>query len=514
MFCCISNRIPHEPVVSRTSGCLYERSLIEKYIEEHARCPVTGEPLRKDDLIAVRATPLSGTTVVNAQVACETIPGMLAKLHSQWDAVMLEQFSLRQQLTQTQQELAHAIHQYEAACRVIATFIKDGGTTGFSHLDAEVEKAGAPPSGGPEDRGGTNALLPESVKRDLSEYDGIQRAKRKTRLPPPSLASEQHIRDMVEEGSIDLGRIPRAVAFAMEGNIFVAFEDAVIACCDVRSSSVKTVGLGHEGAVRHIVTYGAEGNSDLTGNSSLCVVSGSDDATLRLWKCDAETLVCQGIVRQHRSGIVGLSKVVAGHILVSASATDIGLVDITRMDSISSVAASAEGLSGITCLGVHPYGSLAAVGVEGAGFCIWNTSEMCLDTSVSLEVGGSDVCAVAFNADCFTLATGLRSGGALLWDLRKLSCPMYEIQPMDARGASPLPDEVLSTVLFDDYGKYLAVGGRGVRLFDWSTLQERREPLSTLSAGSQLVTDVCWGVDALTLVSCSVDGKLKIYGSA
>ncbi|ORC83402.1 uncharacterized protein TM35_000721050 [Trypanosoma theileri] len=486
----MSNRVPHEPVVSRISGCLYERSLIEKYISEHGRCPITGEPLQKEDLITVRPTTLTGSPPSG-----ETIPALLTKLHSQWDAIMLEQFSMRQQLAQTQQELAHALHQYEAACRVIATFIKDRGVG---------ETQSGEPTEGQTARDNGNPALPEAVLKDMGEYDTVQRAKRKTRLPPSKLASEQNVRDFVEDGSVDVGKTAWTVTRVSDKSVFIGLDDATVIHYDLADGRICGTGLGHERAVRHIVPCCSAGVVRL--------VSASDDATLRLWSCESDMLLCQGVLRQHNGGIIGLGSVIADHLLLSASAAGVGLADINSMESVAFTTATAEDLSALTCLGVHPYGSLAALGTKSSGFCIWNTQQMCVDTTISLSDEG-DVCSIAFNADCFTLATALSGGKTLLWDLRKMSAPLHEIPPSttaEATSASMSGD--VPVVAFDDYGKYLAVGGHEVRVFDWT--MSPQQALSTLNSHLQPVTGLCWGEDARSLVSCSMDKTVKFYGSA
>lgn len=50
----VSGEVPQIPVVSVKSGHLFEKSLIEKYIEEHHKCPVTGADLESEDLVEVK----------------------------------------------------------------------------------------------------------------------------------------------------------------------------------------------------------------------------------------------------------------------------------------------------------------------------------------------------------------------------------------------------------------------------------------------------------------------------
>ncbi|KEG11564.1 putative WD-repeat protein [Trypanosoma grayi] len=139
---------------------------------------------------------------------------------------------------------------------------------------------------------------------------------------------------------------------------------------------------------------------------------------------------------------------------------------------------------------------------------------MCVDTTVELPDGG-EVCNIAFSADCFTLATGLRTGRVLLWDLRKMSGPLHEIPSptsISTNNTTSTGPRESPVVAFDGYGKYLAVAGRDIRLFNWAV--EPQQPLCTLSSHVQPVTSVCWGENALSLISCSTDRTVKLYGSA
>lgn len=54
-----------------------------------------------------------------------SIPGLLRTLQTQWDAQMLETFTLKKQLHAAREELTHSLYQNDAACRVIARLIKE-----------------------------------------------------------------------------------------------------------------------------------------------------------------------------------------------------------------------------------------------------------------------------------------------------------------------------------------------------------------------------------------------------
>ncbi len=121
MFCAISGNVPEEPVVSKASGHVFEKRLIEKYVQETGKCPVTQAELSLDDLL-----PLAAAKAVKPRATPATsIPGLLGLFHDEWDALMLETHTLRQGLHASRQELSHALYQHDAACRVIARLMRE-----------------------------------------------------------------------------------------------------------------------------------------------------------------------------------------------------------------------------------------------------------------------------------------------------------------------------------------------------------------------------------------------------
>merc|ERR1712227_445598 len=120
-LCGISGETPEHPVVSPVSGAVFEKRLIEKWIQENGSDPVNDQPLDTDQLIEIKAESLVRPKAPNHT----SIPALLKALQDEWDSVMANSYSIRQTLTTTRQELSHALYQHDAACRVIARLQKE-----------------------------------------------------------------------------------------------------------------------------------------------------------------------------------------------------------------------------------------------------------------------------------------------------------------------------------------------------------------------------------------------------
>lgn len=117
----VSGEAPEEPVVSKKTGTVFEKRLIEKYIEENGKDPITGDELDLEDLL-----PIKTARVVRPRPPTLTsIPALLSTFQNEWDALALETFKLKQQLSQTRDELANALYQHDAAVRVIARLTRE-----------------------------------------------------------------------------------------------------------------------------------------------------------------------------------------------------------------------------------------------------------------------------------------------------------------------------------------------------------------------------------------------------
>merc|ERR1712187_248976 len=102
-------------------GLLFEKRLIEKLIRETGKCPISKENISPDDLIPIKKHKF----LRPRDAPAASIPGLLSLFRNEWDAIVLENYQLKQQLTLNRQELAHALYQHDAATLVISRLIKE-----------------------------------------------------------------------------------------------------------------------------------------------------------------------------------------------------------------------------------------------------------------------------------------------------------------------------------------------------------------------------------------------------
>lgn len=89
--CSLSGEHIETPVVSKLSGHLFEKRLIEKHIESTSTCPITGRPMSHEDLVHIKVHPVQRPRPLTAT----SVPQLLSLMQNEWDALLLEQFQLK-----------------------------------------------------------------------------------------------------------------------------------------------------------------------------------------------------------------------------------------------------------------------------------------------------------------------------------------------------------------------------------------------------------------------------------
>ena len=192
----VSGVAPEEPVFCTKTGYLYEKRLIIKHIEQQGRDPITNEEISAADLVVAK----SNAAIKPRPVSATSVSGMLHALGSEWDALMLETFGLRQALESTRQELSQALYQHDAACRVIARLVKERDQARASLAAAhttlaqrsassggDVDMAGTAPSGADAPPAGISAAALAAMN---DKYKELTKARRKRAVPPGTAAPE------------------------------------------------------------------------------------------------------------------------------------------------------------------------------------------------------------------------------------------------------------------------------------------------------------------------------------
>jgi pre-mRNA-processing factor 19 len=136
--CSLSGNLCEEPVITK-EGYIFEQRLIEKVIETSGKCPITGNVLTKSDLIPVKSEIFKKPRTVGNT----SVPGMFNDLQHEWENVILETYNNKKQLEDAKQELSHALYRYDAACRVIASLMKerDNARDELLSLSGQVEES-------------------------------------------------------------------------------------------------------------------------------------------------------------------------------------------------------------------------------------------------------------------------------------------------------------------------------------------------------------------------------------
>ena len=411
-----------------------------------------------------------------------SVPGLLSAFHNEWDALMLETYSLRKELQTTRQELSHALYQHDAACRVIARMMKERD---------DAREALASIKGGSK-RGVEEVAEPESKKKRsgipaeiVSKLEDVAKdlsGPRKKRTVSSTLASTDDIGEYnallthavhkTTSGGIN------AVTFKPDNDniIATAGNDSTVAIFDKSTSQRVQQLSGHSKKVHDVKFVGDD------------ILSAGADKIVKLWGADGKD---KAVFSEHTGDVTSISVHPSNMYFVSTSLDKTwGFHDVTTASCITLVNDDTD--SAISCGSFHPDGVILGMGTKDSTVKLWDAK----DARKLLQLDGHrhEITGLSFSENGYYLATSAKDG-VKVWDLRK-SKIVHDIECTDAH-----------SVAFDHSGSYLAVGGRVAQIYQvkgkWDMLKEFSVPKSARA--------VAFGGDARSLAVGSTDHNLRIF---
>ncbi|CAM9451744.1 unnamed protein product [Ectocarpus fasciculatus] len=522
MFCAISGEVPSEPVASKKTGHVYERRLIEKHLLEDPRCPVTGADMCAADLMELQAH----RSVRPRPVAATSVPGLISTFQNEWDELMLETYTLRQHLDTARQELSQALYQHDAACRVIATLMKERDEARAALANVGAVAASSTPIAMEVDNGSPSAPAPSGnpigpdIAAATNEKCQELSAARRGRKVPETLTSKDDLGTFSEQCSYSLHKSDKPGVTALDAS---AGEDGVLLLSGgvdkqlivSHAKDGKVVGKVTNGHSKRITSV--KFSSNFAADTTF--FSASADCSVKVWrqsapasgraqaKFSAVASFATGQADDDNCAVTALAVHPLNDYAVSFSADGKwSFLDVPRETVCCSVGEGGGEANGYTAGSFHPDGLILGGGTTAGVIRIWDIREQqnvgnCdYRNADSTSNKGGAVNSLSFSENGYLLAAGYASGAVRIWDLRKLKCTKsLECQ------------EEVNAVSFDHSGVYLAVAAGGalssVVVKEWPT-----SPLSLPSAHSKSITGVCWGADATQLYTSSMDRTVKVFG--
>ncbi|KAI0020887.1 Prp19-domain-containing protein [Xylariomycetidae sp. FL0641] len=480
MLCAISGEAPQEPVVSKVSGSLFEKRLIEKYIEENGKDPVTGDDLTVEDLLPVKSTQI----VRPRPPTLTSIPALLSTFQNEWDALALETFNLKEQLTRTREELATALYQHDAAVRVIARLTKERDEA--RDALSRVTVSAGEPTGGSGGSGGDDAMavdsegLPEELAAQVDETQAKLSKSRKRRPVPEGWLTHEEIGAFGIQNT-HATPVAQATTIAVEATYAaVGGLEGDLAVYSIESNSVERSIKVNE-PITSALWDGAKLFLSTAQGSVKVFENGSEIASFSDHSGPATSLA------------IHPSKQILASIGTDKSFVFYDLANLRRATRVYTNAS-------LTACAFHPDGHLFAAGTSSGEIKLFMTKTGEEAAVFSLD---APIVALAFSENGFWFAATAKDQTTVtVFDLRKEG---------DAAQVKVLTIGSPVFALAWDYSQqYLATAGpTGVSVQQYNKSSKKwTEPLRAVVNA----VDIKWGFNARNLLAVNPDGQVSVLG--
>jgi len=494
LVCAMSGEVPVEPVVSVKTGTLFEKRLIQEYVRENGCDPLTREPLALEDLVSVQ----SGKAPKPRPAGHTSLPGLLSTFQTEWDAMVLETYKLRELLNEARMELSHTLYQHDAACRVVAKLMKERDEARAALERAAVTPGALAPAPAAargdameEDSAG-DVGISDAVKARMTEKSTELSKARKKREAPPGLSSEEDVKAFTEKGSFPVHLSnPVTCLDAHHSNkdlVLTGGGDGKVVLFDISKGKAVAKMDGHSKKVLRTVLHPTQ---DLA-------FSASADKTVRVWSASSGKGVHTW--KNHTGEVAGLTLHATGEYIVSAAADGTWAFHDIATGKCRQVVSGKPGDAGYSVSSFHPDGLLLGTGRADGTVAMWDVKSQ--QAALSFGGHGGPVSSLCFSENGYYLAT-CGKDGAKVWDLRKVAKQGANAAPLKAFGGTAFDSH------FDYSGTYFAVAGDSSLNVYMS--KSWNECLSLPKAHTDALTGVRFGPDASYIATSSKDRNLKIF---
>ncbi|KIV87844.1 hypothetical protein PV11_03362 [Exophiala sideris] len=477
MLCAISGEPPQVPVVSRKSGKVYEKRLIEAYITENGTEPVNDQALSVEDLIELDTQP----TVYPRPPQLTSIPSLLSMFQNEWDALALQYYDLKKSLKETEQKLSVALYQNDAAVRVIARLQKERDEARASLAKIDVGRGAAGPSTNGDAMQVDSAPLPTPI---LEKIDSVQESLSRTRRKRP-VPEDWATPDAISAYTAQSTSEPLYPG----GTLLAVHDSSDLALVAGNGAKAGVFSLSNNQLLRALdgetgsITSGlwAQDKAVIATSSGVVKVFGADETDTSSFSVHAGSV---NAVTLHASGSIMAS--------VGDDKTYV-LYDFQSMQTLTQVQTD----SALKCAQFHPDGHLLAAGAVDGQIKIFDVKSGTL--AATFELGAPVKC--IFFSENGTWLAGVTEGSTSIsiWDLRKAA----QIKSIETGSQ-------VHSINWDYTGQFLAAAGSGgVTVEQYSKSSKEWSEILKSATPS---TRIAWGKGAHNLFSLSEQGVITTFG--